>query len=263
MRVVTQSRDQDSAPHDDHPAAGGRPPAAPDAHRQRLDGSARSGCRGRTDTMVVRGAIQSTLYDAIDAGAPRSARPARAELAWSVADIFEYRVDMSRDLQMGDDFHVLVRAPQRAAGHRADRDASWRPTFTPRRRSHIRPSGSNGRTVSRVLRPGRQVDAGDVPARAAGVPPHLERLRHAQAPHPRHLASAHRDRLRRQRGNPRAQRRRWRRDLRRPQGRLRQRHRHPARQRIRDALRAPARLRGGRPRRHARRRSARRSPTSA
>ncbi len=32
----------------------------------------------------------------------------RAELAWSLADIYEYRVDMSRDLQKGDAFRVLV-----------------------------------------------------------------------------------------------------------------------------------------------------------
>lgn len=60
-----------------------------------------------TDTVVATGVILSNLYDAIDAGAPGLPRPARAELAWSMADIFEYRVDMSRDLRSGDAFRVL------------------------------------------------------------------------------------------------------------------------------------------------------------
>jgi murein DD-endopeptidase MepM/ murein hydrolase activator NlpD len=32
----------------------------------------------------------------------------RAELAWTLADIYEYRIDMSRDLQVGDAFRILV-----------------------------------------------------------------------------------------------------------------------------------------------------------
>lgn len=70
-----------------------------------------------TDTVVATGVILSNLYDAIDAGAPELPRPARAELAWSMADIFEYRVDMSRDLREGDAFRVLFergRAPNGA-----------------------------------------------------------------------------------------------------------------------------------------------------
>jgi murein DD-endopeptidase MepM/ murein hydrolase activator NlpD len=65
------------------------------------------------DTVVVEGEITSSLYEAMaDAG---SAFPegARAELAWSLADIYEYRVDMSRDLRVGDRFRVLA---ERAAG---------------------------------------------------------------------------------------------------------------------------------------------------
>ena len=60
-----------------------------------------------TDTMVVSGTIRSTLYEALDEGAPQLPRRARAELAWSLADILEYRVDMSRDLQQGDSFRVM------------------------------------------------------------------------------------------------------------------------------------------------------------
>jgi murein DD-endopeptidase MepM/ murein hydrolase activator NlpD len=61
-----------------------------------------------TDTTVVHGVIRSNLYAAIDSAMPSAPSGARAELAWSVADIFEYRVDMSRDLQDGDAFRVLV-----------------------------------------------------------------------------------------------------------------------------------------------------------
>ncbi|MEJ7808849.1 MAG: M23 family metallopeptidase [Gemmatimonadaceae bacterium] len=63
----------------------------------------------RTDTVVVRGVISSSLSDALeratDAPLPRAAR---AELAWTLADIFEYRVDMSRELQPGDGFTAVV-----------------------------------------------------------------------------------------------------------------------------------------------------------
>ena len=62
-----------------------------------------------TDTVVVGGTIKSTLYEAMDEGAAQYF-PARAkdELTWALADIFEYRVDMSRDLQVGDQFKALV-----------------------------------------------------------------------------------------------------------------------------------------------------------
>ncbi|HEY0971375.1 MAG TPA: M23 family metallopeptidase [Gemmatimonadales bacterium] len=60
-----------------------------------------------TDTAVVAGIIGSSLYAALETAA-ESALPSRlrAELAWSLADILEYRVDMSRDLKQGDAFQV-------------------------------------------------------------------------------------------------------------------------------------------------------------
>ena len=70
-----------------------------------------------TDTTSVRGEITSNLYDAFGAGGSALPAAARSELAWDVADIFEYRLDMSRDLQAGDQFHVLferARGPQGA-----------------------------------------------------------------------------------------------------------------------------------------------------
>jgi murein DD-endopeptidase MepM/ murein hydrolase activator NlpD len=66
------------------------------------------------DTLVVHGTIASTLYGAMDVSAVELLPPgARAELAGELADIYEYRVDMSRDLQVGDEFRVLF---ERASG---------------------------------------------------------------------------------------------------------------------------------------------------
>lgn len=53
------------------------------------------------DTIVARGEVQTNLVHAFQTS---EALPgdARAELAYEVADIYEYRVDMSRDLRVGD-----------------------------------------------------------------------------------------------------------------------------------------------------------------
>lgn len=61
-----------------------------------------------TDTLLVRGVITSSLYEAVELGA-KELLPAKArqELAWNIADIYEYRVDMSRELQQGDEVRVL------------------------------------------------------------------------------------------------------------------------------------------------------------
>lgn len=60
-----------------------------------------------SDTIVVSGTIHTNLYAAMDAGAPTLPKHAREELAWALADILDYRVDMSRDLQDGDTFKAL------------------------------------------------------------------------------------------------------------------------------------------------------------
>jgi murein DD-endopeptidase MepM/ murein hydrolase activator NlpD len=70
-----------------------------------------------TDTVAVSGKITATLYDALDVAESDLPASTRAELAWALADIYEYRVDMSRDLQPNDVFRVLVerkRGPQGA-----------------------------------------------------------------------------------------------------------------------------------------------------
>lgn len=62
-----------------------------------------------TDTIVVGGTINSNLYDAINTSAKEDLPSgARQQLAWALADVYDYRVDMSRDLQVGDEFHVVA-----------------------------------------------------------------------------------------------------------------------------------------------------------
>jgi murein DD-endopeptidase MepM/ murein hydrolase activator NlpD len=71
-----------------------------------------------TDTLVVRGVVHANLYEALDAASAQYlSKGARTELAWELADIYEYRVDMSRDLQDGDSVRVVVErltSPQRS-----------------------------------------------------------------------------------------------------------------------------------------------------
>ena len=69
-----------------------------------------------TDTIVVRGHVSSSLYEAIDAAESELPASTRKELAWSVADIYEFRIDMSRDVQRGDEFTVLVERKQLPTG---------------------------------------------------------------------------------------------------------------------------------------------------
>src|SRR2546423_1838546 len=66
------------------------------------------------DTVVVGGTIRANLYQAMDSSAAKYfPGHAKDELAWALADIFEYRVDMSRELQDGDELMALV---ERMAG---------------------------------------------------------------------------------------------------------------------------------------------------
>ena len=61
------------------------------------------------DTVIVSGVVQSSLYLAMDAAAgDLFGREERERLTWALADIYEYRVDMSRDLRVGDAFRVVV-----------------------------------------------------------------------------------------------------------------------------------------------------------
>ena len=67
----------------------------------------------KTDTLAVSGVIAANLYQAIDDSAAELPTAARAELAWALADVYEYRVDMSRELHSGDRFRVMF---QRSIG---------------------------------------------------------------------------------------------------------------------------------------------------
>jgi murein DD-endopeptidase MepM/ murein hydrolase activator NlpD len=69
------------------------------------------------DTLAIAGVIRSSLYNALNESGVGVLPPsARHQLAWSLADIFEYKVDMSRDLHEGDRFHLLVERLQKPNG---------------------------------------------------------------------------------------------------------------------------------------------------
>ena len=70
-----------------------------------------------TDTVVVTGVVQSTLTAALQHGGEAFPAGMRDEVAYALADILEYRVDLSRDMHQGDSVQVLVerqRAPNGA-----------------------------------------------------------------------------------------------------------------------------------------------------
>ena len=70
-----------------------------------------------TDTVVVAGVVRSTLTAALADGGGAFPAGMRAEVAYALADILEYRIDLSRDLHQGDTVKVLVerqRAPNGA-----------------------------------------------------------------------------------------------------------------------------------------------------
>jgi murein DD-endopeptidase MepM/ murein hydrolase activator NlpD len=62
-----------------------------------------------TDTVVVRGAVATNLYDALH-GAADSLFPGRSHdgLVFAIADVYRFRVDMSRELHKGDSVHAVV-----------------------------------------------------------------------------------------------------------------------------------------------------------
>jgi murein DD-endopeptidase MepM/ murein hydrolase activator NlpD len=62
-----------------------------------------------TDTILVAGRIASNLYVAVDSSTKNDLpSAARQQLTYALADVYEYRVDMSRDLQQGDEFRVMA-----------------------------------------------------------------------------------------------------------------------------------------------------------
>jgi murein DD-endopeptidase MepM/ murein hydrolase activator NlpD len=62
-----------------------------------------------TDTIVVSGVITSHLTAAVDSAAkPQLGAAQRRQLTYALADLYEFRVDMSRDLRVGDSFTVVA-----------------------------------------------------------------------------------------------------------------------------------------------------------
>jgi murein DD-endopeptidase MepM/ murein hydrolase activator NlpD len=66
----------------------------------------------RVEPMLAAGTISAdgNLYDAIDAAIGESVLPKRErdQLAWDLADIYDWEVDFTRDLQPGDHFKVVA-----------------------------------------------------------------------------------------------------------------------------------------------------------
>jgi len=62
----------------------------------------------KVDTVLVRGTVREHLYQAIGEGSDSIlVGRSRDELAWAIADIYEYKIDMSRELQQGDQVRAL------------------------------------------------------------------------------------------------------------------------------------------------------------
>lgn len=69
------------------------------------------------DTVVLSGTIRSSLSESLErVGQGEIPAAQRRTLAWRLADIFEHRVDMSRDLDEGDRFDILVERLQQPNG---------------------------------------------------------------------------------------------------------------------------------------------------
>ena len=68
----------------------------------------------------VVGLIESSLYDAFDQAVPDSFLPAteRRQLAWAIADVYDWEVDFTRDVQRGDRFEILLERLESPEGER-------------------------------------------------------------------------------------------------------------------------------------------------
>ncbi|HYW32714.1 MAG TPA: peptidoglycan DD-metalloendopeptidase family protein [Gemmatimonas sp.] len=104
-----------------------------------------------TDTVVVAGVVRSTLVAALKAGGEAFPAASREEVAFALADILEYRVDLSRDLHVGDTVKVLVEREQAPGGHvRAGNILAARLTLDGRRVETIRFANGDRGTPART-----------------------------------------------------------------------------------------------------------------
>jgi len=68
----------------------------------------------------VTGVIESSLYDALDRAVADTFLPAveRRQLAWAIADVYDWEVDFTRDIRPGDRFTVLLERLESSEGER-------------------------------------------------------------------------------------------------------------------------------------------------
>src|SRR5439155_682795 len=68
----------------------------------------------------VTGTIESSLYDALDRAVSDTFLPGaeRRQLAWAIADVYDWEVDFTRDIRPGDRFTVLLDRLESSEGER-------------------------------------------------------------------------------------------------------------------------------------------------
>ncbi len=68
----------------------------------------------------VTGVIESSLYEALDKAVADTFLPAaeRRQLAWAIADVYDWEVDFTRDIRPGDRFTVLLDRLESSEGER-------------------------------------------------------------------------------------------------------------------------------------------------
>lgn len=73
-----------------------------------------------TTHLRVEGVIRSSLYDALDQSVPNDFLPAseRISLAWSIADVYDWEIDFTRDIRPGDRFAVVIERRESPEGER-------------------------------------------------------------------------------------------------------------------------------------------------
>ena len=100
-----------------------------------------------TDTVAVAAEVRTTLTEAIDRGTVAFPEAQRAEVSNVLADILEYRVDFTRDLQKGDTISVLVERRRATNGAvRVGSILAARITIDGRRVETVRFSAAQSRT---------------------------------------------------------------------------------------------------------------------
>jgi murein DD-endopeptidase MepM/ murein hydrolase activator NlpD len=68
----------------------------------------------------VTGTVESSLYDALDRAVSDTFLPGaeRRQLAWAIADVYDWEVDFTRDIRPGDRFTVLLDRLESSEGER-------------------------------------------------------------------------------------------------------------------------------------------------